>query len=121
MKLKLTLLPVSILCLAACSHTPSTGEQMLIHSNEAKKLGEQWTRGESSIIESRALEQKGNKLINSGNKKISRGKKLISKGESDVSRGSKMIELSHKKLKEGKKLKQESESQFVEQYPGKSE
>lgn len=46
---------------------------------------------------------------------------MISKGESDVSRGSKMIELSHKKLKEGKKLKQESESQFVEQYPGKSE
>lgn len=121
MKLKLTLLPVSILCLAACSHTPSTGEQMLTHSNEAKKLGEQWTKGELNVIESIKLEKKGNKLISSGNKKISRGKKLISKGESEVSDGSKMIKLSHKKLKEGKKLKQESESQFVEKYPGKPE
>ncbi len=119
MKLKLSLLAVPMLIITACSHSPSAGEQMLAHSNEAKKLGEQWTKGESYILESTKLEKKGNKLISSGNKKINKGKKLISKGESEVNKGSKMIDLSHEKLKEGRKLKQESESQFIEKYPGK--
>lgn len=119
MKLKLSLLAVSMLMITACSHSPSAGDQMLTHSNEAKKLGEKWTKGESYILESTILEKKGNKLISSGNKKISQGKKLISKGESEANKGSKMIEVSHEKLRDGIKLKQESEYQFVEKYPEK--
>lgn len=121
MKIKMTLLSFSMLCITACTHTPSSGEKMLTHSEEARKLGEQWIKGEDYILASKKLEKNGNKLINQGNKQIAQGKKLISKGESLVKKGNNMVDLSHTRSKEGRLLQQESESQFIEKYPGKLE
>ena len=70
MKFKLTLLTVSILCIAACTHTPSIGEKMLNRSDEARRLSEQWNKGEKYIVESKKLEKRRKQLSNSGNKKI---------------------------------------------------
>jgi hypothetical protein len=118
MKLKLTVLTVSILCIAACTHSPSVGEKMLNHSDETRKLSKQWTEGEKNIIDSQKLEKKQNQLINSGNKKIAKGKKLTANGENEVKKGNEMGDLSHAKLEKGQRLKQESQSQFIAQYPG---
>ncbi len=118
MTLKLTLITVFILCIAACTHAPSTGEKMLNHSDEAKRLSTQWTKGEQNIAESKKLEKRGQQHINSGNKKIVKGKKLIASGKNEVKKGNEMHDLSHAKLDNGQRQKQESESQFIEQYPG---
>ncbi len=112
MKIKTLLIPFLVLTTAACTHTPSAGEKMLTHSEEARKLGKQWTKGEESILESKDLEKKGDKLIRSGNKKIAKGKKLISEGESDVNKGNKALSLSNSRLKDGRSLQQESESEI---------
>jgi hypothetical protein len=116
MKLKLTVLIVSILCIAACTHTPSVGEEMLNRSKESKKLSEQWTTGEKNIIESKKLEKRRKQLISSGNRKITKGKNLISKGENEVKKGNQMQDLSQTKLENGQRLQQESKAQFIEQY-----
>ncbi|MDR3443434.1 MAG: hypothetical protein P4L65_10530 [Legionella sp.] len=121
MKLKFMLLTVSILHVVACTHTPSVGEKMLSRSNEARILSEQWTNGENQVNESKKLEQRRNKLIHSGNKKIIKGKKLISNGENEINKGNKMRDLARVKLENGQRLQQESKSQFIEQYPGKLE
>jgi hypothetical protein len=121
MKVHVTLLSLSMLCITACTHTPSSGEKMLTHSEEARKLGEQWTKGEDYILASKKLEKNGNKLINQGNKHIAQGNKLISKGDGQVKKGSDMVDLSRTQFKEGQRLQQESTSQFIEKYPGKLE
>jgi hypothetical protein len=119
MKIKLMMLFATSLYLASCAHTPSTGEQMLSHSEEAKKLGQQWGEGEKNLIDAKNLEKKGLKMIRQGNKQVSKGKSLISKGEKMIDQGNKMREQSKDKIKEGLRLKQESEAEFSEKYPGK--
>ena len=118
MKLKLILPSVFVLCTVACTHTPSVGEKMLTHSQDEKRLSLQWTKGEKDIIESKKLEKRRNKLIESGNKKIAKGKALIANGENEVIKGNKMLDLSQAKLENGLRLQQESKYQFTKQYPG---
>lgn len=117
MKIKIALLSFSIVCMTACTHTPSVGEKMVTHSEETKRLGEQWTKAEESILDSKKLDEKGNTLIKEGDKQITQGRALIDKGEKKISKGSKMIDLSHTQLREGQRSQHESKSQFIEKYP----
>lgn len=119
MKTKLILLLGVTLCLASCAHQPSIGEQMLSHSEEAKKIGKQWQQGEKNLLDAKNLEKKGLKMIRQGKKQIAKGKSLMSKGQKSVDLGNKMREQAKAHIKKGIRLKQDSEAKFSKQYPGK--
>lgn len=119
MNIRSTLLLTPLLLLVGCSHTPTIGEQMMSHSEEAKNLAEQWKTGEKMVVDGGALNKQGKGLISDGNSKIKKGKKLISKGEKEVDLGNSMLDNSKKKITEGVELQKKSEELFNERYPEK--
>lgn len=119
MNFKPALLCLPFLYLAACAHTPTVGEKMMAHSQEAKQIAKQWNNNEKIIAKANNMDKKGNKLIAQGNKDLAKGNNLVAKGNAEIKLGNKLVSQSTDQLKAARDFQKESEEKFVEKYSAK--
>ena len=104
------ILVVTSLHLAGCASretTPTLADEMRGAAAEVQseadrraQLADDWERGQS--------------LINSGQRKIDRGERRVEAAESELERGRREIEEGEEERREGRRLVAESEQQFEE-------
>jgi len=92
------LLTAGILLTSACTQMPSVGDHMIEQSSNAKELGKKWNKGNSLV-------EKGNKNISEGESMIKKGEKLISQGNMKKYDGQMMVQ-------EGSKIMQQTEVSY---------
>lgn len=89
------LLTTGLLLTGACSHVPSVGDHMIEQSSNTKELGKKWNKGNTLV-------EKGNKNIAEGESMIKKGEKLINQGNATIQDGQKMIVEGGKMMEQSK-------------------
>lgn len=104
---------VAFVTLAGCAtqQPPTTADRMRGHATDE--------RARADIQSEIAADwDKGQKLVNSGNRKIMDGEKMVERAQEDLRKGTALIEEGKGEVSEGGILLRDSERRFRSAYPG---
>lgn len=103
---------VALVTLAGCAtQSPTAADRMRGHADDERARADL----QSEIA---ADWDKGQKLVNSGNRKILDGEKTVEKAQESLRRGTALIETGNSEVAEGGILLRDAERRFRAAYPG---
>lgn len=103
---------VALVTLAGCAtQPPSTADRMRGHVDDERARAD---------IQSEIAKDwdDGQKLVNSGNRKILDGEKMVQKAQENLRKGTALIEEGNREVAQGGMLLRDSERRFRSAYPG---
>lgn len=103
---------IALVALAGCATQPPTAaDRMRGHADDERaradiqsEIAEDWDNGQ--------------KLVNSGNRKILDGEKMVQKAQENLRKGTALIEEGNSEVAEGGLLLRDAERRFRSAYPG---
>ena len=103
---------VALVTLVGCAtQPPTTADRMRGHADDE--------RARADIQSEIAADwDQGQKLVNSGNRKILDGEKMVQKAQESLRKGTALIEEGNSQVAEGGVLLRDSERRFRKAYPG---